>query len=78
MGGGRIIDNADLHSKSKVTAWHGFKTSATVDWTLVRGHVVLKEGELVGEQGWGQPVKQSMPAPAPQNLDKTMDAIIQK
>lgn len=78
MGGGRIIDNADLHSKSKVTAWHGFKTTASVDWTLVRGRVVVQEGVLVGEQGWGQPVKQRMPAPAPQNLDKTMDAIIQK
>ena len=78
MRGGCIIDRADLHSKSKLTAWQGFKTTASVDWTLVRGRVVVKEGELVGEQGWGQPVKQKMPAPTPQNLDKTMDAIIQK
>ena len=74
---GRVIDNADLHSKSKVTAWHGFETTASVDWTLVRGRVVVREGELVGEQGWGQPVKQQMPEPAPRNADKTMDAIVE-
>ena len=76
LTGGRTIDNADLHSKSKVTAWHGFETTASVDWTLVRGRVVVKERELVGDQGWGKPVKQKMPEPAPQNLDKTMEAII--
>ncbi|MDA1326279.1 MAG: allantoinase AllB [Proteobacteria bacterium] len=74
---GRVIDNAHLHSKSKITAWHGFKTTASVDWTVVRGRVVVREGELVGEQGWGKPVKQQMPPPKPNNVDKTMQAIIE-
>ena len=74
---GRVIDNEDLHSKSKITAWHGFETSASVDWTLVRGRVIVEQGELVGEQGWGRPVKQQMPAPAPRNVDKTMQAIVE-
>jgi dihydroorotase len=77
LGGGRTIDRADLHSKSKMTAWHGYETTASVDWTLVRGRVVVQERELVGEQGWGRPVKQKMPDPAPRNLDKTMDAILE-
>lgn len=73
---GGMIDNADLHSKSKITAWHGFETTASVDWTLVRGRIVVKERELVGEQGWGRPIVQEMPSPAPRNTNKTMDAII--
>ena len=74
---GRVIDNKDLHSKSKITAWHGFETSASVDCTLVRGRVVVSEGELVGEAGWGKPVKQEMPTPAPNNIEKTMTAIVE-
>ena len=77
LGRGRVIDNKDLHSKSKITAWHGFETSASVDCTLVRGRVVVSEGELVGEAGWGKPVKQQMPTPAPNNTEKTMTAIVE-
>jgi dihydroorotase len=77
LGSGRVIDKDALHSKSKMTAWHGFETTASVDWTLVRGRVVVKEGELVGEAGWGRPVKQQMPPPVPRNQDKTMDAIVE-
>lgn len=78
LGRGRVIDNADLHSRGRMTAWHGFATTASVDWTLVRGRVVVQEGELVGEPGWGRPVKQHMPPPAPRNTDKTMTAIVEK
>ena len=77
LGRGRVIDNKDLHSKSKITAWHGFETSASVDWTLVRGRVIVEQGELVGEQAWGRPVKQQMPAPEPRNVDKTMQVIVE-
>jgi len=77
LGRGRVIDNADLHSKGKMTAWHGFETTASVDWTLVRGRVVVEDGRLVGEPGWGRPVRQKMPPPAPRNRDKTMTAIVE-
>ena len=73
---GHVIDREKLHSKSKMTVWHDYETSASVDWTLVRGRVVVKERELVGDQGWGRPVIQKMPPPAPRNVDKTMDAIL--
>ena len=76
LGKTQLIDREKLHSKSKMTVWHGFETTASVDWTLVRGRVVVKNRELVGEQGFGRPVEQSMPTPAPKNIDKTMDAIL--
>lgn len=75
---GHVIDKARLHSKSKVTAWHGFETTATVDWTLVRGRIVVKEGKLVGDKGWGRPVKQQIREPAPKNTEKTMEAITKR
>lgn len=76
LGKGYVIDREKLHSKSKMTVWHDYETSASVDWTLVRGRIVVEERELVGEQGWGRPVVQKMPPPAPNNVDKTMDAIL--
>ena len=73
---GYIIDRENLHSKSKMTVWHGFETTATVEWTLVRGRTVVENSVLVGESGWGKTIEQKMPAPAPQNIDKSMDAIV--
>ena len=43
--------------------------------TMVRGRVVMENGKLVAEPGWGKPARQSMPAPKPRNLDKTTAAI---
>lgn len=74
---GCVIDNAALHSKSKITAWHGFETTASVEWTLVRGRVVVQDGKFVGSPGWGQPVRQQMPEPRPRNVDKTMQALVE-
>ena len=74
---GRVIDNAKLHSKSKITAWHGFETTASVEWTFVRGRIVVEAGQLIGEPGWGRPVRQQMPEPRPRNTDKTMGAIVE-
>ncbi len=76
MGSGSMIDREMLHSKSKMTVWHGFQTSASVEWTLVRGAVVVEKGVLVGKQGHGKPVQQKMPTPAPRNQDKSMEEIV--
>ena len=73
---GNIIDREKLHSKSKMTVWHGYETTATVDWTLVRGYPIVEEGTLVGEEGWGKKVEQKMPDPEPRNIEKSMDEII--
>jgi allantoinase len=43
-----VIDEDTLHSKSKVTPFHGFRVKGMPVYTIVRGRVVLKNGELSG------------------------------
>ena len=50
------IRAADLHSKSKITPFEGMKVTGRPVHTIVRGRVVMREGELVGPPGWGRPV----------------------
>lgn len=54
------IRGAALHSKSKITPFEGTKVTGLPVCTIVRGRVVMRDGELVGEPGWGKPV---VPAP---------------
>ncbi len=42
------IDKNRLHSKSKVTPFHGFRVKGMPVYTIVRGHVVMKHGEIYG------------------------------
>ncbi len=42
------IDKNRLHSKSKVTPFHGFRVKGMPAYTIVRGHVVMKHGEIYG------------------------------
>ena len=42
------IDKNKLHSKSKVTPFHGFRVKGMPVYTIVRGKVVMKNGELYG------------------------------
>jgi dihydroorotase len=50
------IRGADLHSKSKITPFEGVKVQGRPVCTLLRGRVVMRDGALVGEPGWGRPV----------------------
>lgn len=43
-----IIERSQLHSKSKVTAFDGFRIKGTPVQTIVRGVTVMREGEIVG------------------------------
>jgi dihydroorotase len=43
------IDKARLHSKSKVTPFHGWKVKGMPVYTIVRGTVVMKHGEIYGK-----------------------------
>jgi dihydroorotase len=61
------INQEKLHSKSKVSAWHGKAVKGLPVYTLVRGKVVVANGELVGEPGWGRYVTQTPAKPAPRN-----------
>ena len=69
------IDQSQLFSKSKISPWHGRRVQGGPVLTMVRGRVVMENGKLVAEPGWGKPARQSMPAPKPRNLDKTTAAI---
>ena len=70
------IDQARLHSKSHIAPWHGHDVRGMPVCTIVRGRVVARDGELVGEPGWGRPVPQEMPPATPRNVDKTSAAIV--
>jgi len=43
-----VIDKDKLHSKSKVTPFHGFSVQGMPVYTIVRGHVVMEHGKVVG------------------------------
>lgn len=76
MSKDEAIDQGGLFSKSKITPWHGRRVTAGPVLTMVRGRVVMQDGEIVAKAGTGRAAKQSMPAPAPRNLDKTTSAIL--
>jgi len=44
-----IIDANKLHSKNKPTPWHGWKVKGMPVSTIVRGHVQMRDGEVVGK-----------------------------
>ncbi len=44
-----VIDKDKLHSKSKVTPFHGWRVKGRAVYTIVRGTVVMKNGELYGK-----------------------------
>ena len=43
------IDGDKLHSKNTPTPWHGWKVKGMPIYTVVRGHVQMKNGEPVGK-----------------------------
>ena len=44
-----VIDKNKLHSKPKLTPFHGWKVKGMPVYTIVRGHVVMKDGALLGK-----------------------------
>ena len=79
LGREAVIANHRLHSRSKLTPWNARPVKGVPLHTLVRGRFVMRDRELVEDtSGWGRSVKavQRMPAPAPRNIDKSMDAIV--
>lgn len=53
------INAADLHGMNNVSPFEGRATFGSVVTTIVRGRIVVRDGELVGQPGWGQPVRRS-------------------
>ena len=73
------IKDGETHSTAKVTPWDGRDVRGLPLHTIVRGRFVMKDRVLqAGTRGWGRSVHkiQSMPAPAPANLEQTTAAIL--
>lgn len=62
------IDQEKLHSKSKISPWHGRAVRGSPVCTMVRGKVIVSDGAVCGEPGWGAYVTQTPPRPAPRNV----------
>ena len=50
------IDEEKLHSKNNVTPFNGVELTGRAVGTIVRGQVVMADGELVAEEPRGKPV----------------------
>jgi dihydroorotase len=73
------LDDAALHSRSKISPFNGRRVRGLPLHTLVRGRFVMKDYKLVdGVAGWGRSVHtvQQMPAPQVRNADSTMQTIL--
>ena len=69
------VDQSQLFSKSKISPWHGRRVQGGPVLTMVRGHIVMDQGKVVAQPGWGKPARQQMPPPAPRNVEKATAAI---
>jgi dihydroorotase-like cyclic amidohydrolase len=49
-----VIDEEKLHSKNKLSPWHGWHCSASPTHTIVRGKLVAQNGELVTDTPHGR------------------------
>ena len=52
-----VIDENKLHSKNKLSPWHGWRVTGLPVYTIVRGHVVSHDGEVVATTADGQFVR---------------------
>lgn len=54
-----VIRAAKLHGKSNATPFEGWRTRGAAVATIVRGRLVMRDGELLGEPGFGQSVSRA-------------------
>jgi len=43
------IDANKLHSKNRPTPWHGWRIKGLPVFTIVRGHIQMRDGEPIGK-----------------------------
>lgn len=56
---GFTITNDKMHSDCDHTIWEGIKVKGYPEATYSRGKLVFKDGEFLGERGWGKFIKRS-------------------
>lgn len=74
------VDQTKLHSKQRISGWHGRCIQGLPVRTIVRGRTVMRDGQVVGPPGWGRPVHYRPPqanqneslAPEAGNLKATL------
>jgi dihydroorotase len=72
------IEDAKLHSRSRISPWNGREAKGLPIHTIVRGRFVMKDRMLMpGTKGWGRSVHtiQQMPESAVRHADTSMRAI---
>lgn len=52
-----VIDENKLHSKCKLSPWHGWHVKGMPVYTIIRGQVVAKDGEVVVDRPGGKFVR---------------------
>jgi dihydroorotase len=52
-----IIRNTGLHSRHQTSPYDGFETSASPVAVILRGRIIMKEGVLTGQPGFGRLVR---------------------
>ncbi len=72
-----VLSASSLHSKGKCSAYEGMAVKGLPVMTLVRGHVVAKDGEPVAEQPRGRMVRPTMSEPRPRNQATTLKAVLE-
>jgi dihydroorotase len=75
----QTLDDAALHSRSKITPFNGRAIQGLPLHTLVRGRFIMKDRQLsAGVKGWGRSVHaiQHMPSPRLRNTELTTQAIV--
>ncbi len=70
------LSAARLSSKGKVSPYEGMEVTAWPVGTIVRGKPVMRDGEILAEQGWGEVVRQKMPEPAPRNVETHLSTLV--
>jgi dihydropyrimidinase len=52
-----VVSSKNMHSNVDYTIWEGTEMSGYPVMTFSRGKLVFKDGQFVGEAGWGRFVK---------------------
>jgi dihydroorotase len=71
-----MVSPTRMQSRAKVTPFADRAVQGMPVMTLVRGRVVMNEGQIVAEPGWGRQVVPRMAPPDVRHADRTMRAIL--
>ncbi len=57
MGKKMVLAANDMHSKTGFTSWEGMEVSGVPVYTIVRGQLIMENGNIAGEPGFGRFVR---------------------